>query len=91
MAFPTRGGVLKGLFWQRLDDPAGTVFTDTPNPSGALSVFQSGFSGAYDLLFNNALNQQIPLVEKVVQGIIVPPSPVPFSQRSAQAGLPDLA
>lgn len=88
MAFPTRLQV-KGLFWQRLDDPAGVVFTDTPNPSGAPSVFQAGFSEAYDLLFNNALNQQIPLVEEVVQGIIIPPSPIPFSVTPAAIGLPD--
>ncbi len=90
MAFPTRGSVY-GLFLQRLDDPAASVFTDVPNPTtGAPSVLQSGFSEAYDLLFNNALNQQIPLVEKVVQGIIIPPSPVPFSVTPAQMGLQDL-
>ena len=90
MAFPTRGQV-KGLFWQRLDDPAGVVFTDTANPSGAPSVFQAGFSEAYDLLFSNALNQQVPKVEQVVSGIIIPPSPVPFSVTPAAMGLNDFA
>lgn len=90
MAFPTRGQVY-GLYLQIVDDPAASVFTDVANPTtGALSVFQSGFSQAYDLLFNNALNQQIPLVETVVQGIIIPPSPVPFSVTPAQMGLPPL-
>ncbi len=91
MAFPTRLNV-KQLFWQLVDDPAGTVFTDTPNPTtGALSVFQSGFSQAFDLLYNNALNQQVPRVERVVSGIIIPPSPVPFSVTPAAMGLTDFA
>lgn len=90
MAFPTRGQVF-GLFLQIADDPAASVFTDVANPTtGAVSVFQAGFSQAYDILFNNALNQQIPLVEKVVQGIIIPPSPIPFSVTPAQMGLQDL-
>lgn len=91
MAFPTRLQV-KQLFWQIADDPSASVFTDTANPStGAVSVFQAGFSQAYDILFNNALNQQIPLVEKVVQGIIIPPSPIPFGVTPAQIGLFDFA
>ena len=91
MAFPTRGQVY-GLYLQILDDPGGAVFTDTPNSTtGAVSVFQSGFSQAYDLLFQNALNQQIPLVETVVQGIVAGPSPVPFSMTPAAMGLPDFA
>lgn len=89
MAFPTRLQV-KQLFLQVCDDPAASVFTDVANPStGAVSVFQAGFSQAYDILFNNALNQQIPLVEKVVQGIIIPPSPIPFGVTPAQIGLFD--
>ena len=91
MAFPTRGQVY-GLYLQIVDDPGASVFTDVANATtGAVSVFQSGFSQAYDLLFNNALNQQIPLVETVVDGIIIPPSPVPFSVTPAAMGLPDFA
>lgn len=91
MAFPTRLQV-KQLFWQLCDDPAATVFTDTPNPTtGALSVFQSGFSQAFDLLYNNALNQQVPRVERVVSGIIIPPSPIPFSVTPAAMGLTNFA
>lgn len=87
MAFPTRLQV-KQLFWGIVDDPAGSVFTDVPNAiTGAPSIFQTGFSQAFDLLFNNALNQQIPLVESVVDGIIIPPSPVPFAVTPAQMGL----
>lgn len=90
MAFPTRLQV-KQLFLQVCDDPAASVFTDVANPStGAVSVFQAGFSQAYDILFNNALNQQIPLVEKVVQGIIIPPFPGIFGVTPAQIGLQDL-
>lgn len=91
MAFPTRLQV-KQLFWQILDDPAATVFTDVANPTtGAVSVFQSGFSQAFDLLFNNALNQQVPRVERVVSGIVIPPSPVPFSVTPAAMGLDNFA
>ena len=95
MAFPTRGQVY-ALFLQILDDPAAAVFTDTPGPTiapgvNAPSTFQSGFSQAFDLLFSNALNQQVPRVEQVVQGIIIPPSPIPFSVTPAQMGLPDFA
>ena len=91
MAFPTRGQVY-ALYIQIVDDPLAQVFTDVPNAiTGALSVFQSGFSQAYDLLFQNALNQQIPLVETVVSGIIIPPSPIPFSVTPAAMGLPDFA
>ena len=91
MAFPTRLQV-KQLFYQIVDDPAGAVFTDTPNSTtGAPSVFQMGFSQAFDLLFNNALNQQVPRVEQVVSGIIIPPSPVPFSVTPAAMGLSSFA
>lgn len=91
MAYPTRLQV-KQLYWQLLDDPAASVFTDTPNgTTGAVSVFQSGFSQAYDLLFNNALNQQVPAVEQVVSGIVIPPSPVPFSVTPAAMGLTSFA
>ncbi len=91
MAFPTRLQV-KQLYYQIVDDPAGAVFTDIPNVgTGAQSVFQSGFSQAVDLLFNNALNQQVPRVEQVVQGIIIPPSPVPFSVTPAAMGLSSFA
>lgn len=91
MAFPTRGQVYN-LYLQMVDDPLAQVFTDTANPTtGAVSVFQSGFSQAYDLLFQNALNQQVPLVEAVVSGIIVPPSPIPFSLTPAAMGLDDFA
>lgn len=88
---PTRLQV-KQLYWQVVDDPAASVFTDVANPTtGAVSVFQSGFSQAFDLLFNNALNQQVPRVEQVVQGILIPPSPVPFSITPAAMGISDLA
>lgn len=88
---PTRGQVY-GLFLQILDDPAARVFTDVPNAStGALSVFQAGFSQAFDLLFNNALGQQVSQVEEVVNGIIVPQNPGPFSMTPADMGLPDFA
>jgi hypothetical protein len=91
VAFPTRLQV-KQLFWGIVDDPAGSVFTDVPNAiTGAPSVFQTGFSQAFDLLFNAALNQQVPRVELVVQGLIVPPSPVPFSVTPASLGIQDLA
>lgn len=91
MAYPTRLQV-KQLYLQILDDPAGSVFTDTSNPTtGAVSVFQSGFSQAFDLLFNNALNQQVSAVEQVVSGIVIPPSPVPFSVTPAAMGLTSFA
>lgn len=91
MAYPTRLQV-KQLYWQLLDDPAASVFTDTPNATtGAVSVFQSGFSQAFDLLFNNALNQQVPRVEQVVSGIVIPPSPIPFSVTPAAMGLTSFA
>jgi len=91
VAFPTRGQVY-GLYLQIQDDPAASVFTDVPNAiTGAPSVFQSGFSQAFDLLFSNALNQQIPRVELVVEGIIVPPSPVTFSLSPAQMGISSFA
>ncbi len=91
MAYPSRLQV-KQLYLQILDDPAGTVFTDVPNPStGAVSVFQSGFSQAFDLLFNNSLNQQVPRVEQVVSGIVIPPSPIPFSVTPAAMGLTSFA
>jgi hypothetical protein len=50
-----------------------------------------GFSQAFDLLFNNALNQQVPRVEQVVSGIIIPPSPIPFSVTPAAMGLSSFA
>ena len=91
MAFPTRLQV-KQLFLQVADDPLGQAFTDVANPTtGAVSVFQAGFSQAFDLLFSNSLNQQVPRVELVVDGIIVPPSPVPFSLTPAAMGLPNFA
>lgn len=91
MAYPTRLQV-KQLYLQILDDPAGSVFTDTANATtGAVSVFQSGFSQAFDILFNNALNQQVPAVEQVVSGIVIPPSPVPFSVTPAAMGLTSFA
>jgi hypothetical protein len=91
MALPSRGQVY-GLFLQILDDPAATVYKDVPNATtGALSVFQAGFSQAFDLLFSNALNQQVPRVEQVVQGIIIPPSPIPFSVTPAAMGFSDFA
>jgi hypothetical protein len=75
-----------------LDDPAGSVFTDVPNAiTGAPSVFQTGFSQAFDILFSNALNQQVPRVELVTSGIIIPPSPVPFSVTPDAMGLQSLA
>lgn len=91
MAYPTRLKV-KQLYWQILDDPAASVFTDTANvTTGAVSVFQSGFSQAFDLLFNNSLNQQVSAVEQVVSGIVIPPSPVPFSVTPAAMGLDSFA
>lgn len=89
--YPSRGQIY-GLFLQILDDPAASVFTDVANATtGAVSVFQSGFSQAFDLIFNNALNQQVPAVEQVVQGIIIPPSPIPFSVTPAQMNLNSFA
>lgn len=91
MSFPTRAQVY-GLFLGQLDDPGGSVFTDVPNAiTGAPSVFQTGFSQAFDVLFNNALLQQVPRVELVTDGIIVPPSPIPFSLTAAQMGLQSVA
>lgn len=91
MAFPTRLQI-KQLFFQIADDPLAQVFTDVANPTtGAPSVFQAGFSQAFDLLFSNALNQQIPRVEQVVSGIIIPPSPIPFSVTPAAMGLTSFA
>ena len=89
--YPSRLQV-KQLYWQIVDDPGASVFTDVANPAtGAVSVFQMGFSQAVDVLFNNALLQQVPAVEQVTQGIIVPPSPVPFSMTPAQFGLSNFA
>lgn len=67
------------------------MFTDTPNANGTPSVFQAAFAEAYDILFNAFLNQQVPRVEQVVQGILVPPSPVPFSITPAAMGIADFA
>lgn len=90
--FPTRLKV-KQLFWQLLDDPIGAVFTDVPTPTTppGPSLFQSGFSSSFDILYNTFLMQQVPRVELVVQGIIIPPSPVPFSVSPAQMGITDFA
>lgn len=88
--FPSRLQV-KQRYWQLVDDPAGAVFTDTANPNGTPSVFQAAFAEAYDILFSAFLNNQVSRVEQVVQGIIVPPSPVPFSITPAAMGIADFA
>ncbi len=69
---PTRGYV-RQQFLACLDDPAGAVF-DPPNlPAGLTSPFTAAFNESYDVLFSAFLNQQVPQVENVVDGIIVPP------------------
>jgi hypothetical protein len=69
---PTRGYV-RQQFLGLLDDPAGAVW-DPPNlPVGIISPFTVAFNEAYDVLFSAFLNQQVPQVENVLQGIIVPP------------------
>ena len=88
--FPTRLQV-KQHFWSLLDDPSGVVFTDAATINNGPSLFQSAFSEAYDVLFNAFLNQQVSRVEQVVQGIIVPPSPIPFSLTPAAMGIADFA
>lgn len=92
MAFPTRGDV-KQAFWSLLDDPTGKVFTDVPTPTSppGPSLFQVAFREAYDVLYNTFLNQQVPAVEIVVQGIIVPPYPTTFSLSPLQMGIADFA
>lgn len=90
--FPTRLQV-KQRFWSLLDDPIGAVYTDNPTqttPPGP-SLFQNAFGEAYDLLYNAFLNQQVPRVEIVVQGIIIAPSPIPFSVTPVQMGINDFA
>lgn len=88
--FPTRLQV-KQRFWALLDDPSGKVFTDIPTINGGPSLFQSFFSQSYDVLFNAMMAQQVPRVEQVVEGIIVPPSPIPFSMSPAEMGINDFA
>lgn len=90
--FPTRLQV-KQRYWQLVDDPAGAVFTDTPGPppNSGESVFQAAFGEAYDVLFSAFLNNQVPRVEQVVQGIVIPPSPVPFSVTPQAMGIADFA
>lgn len=92
MAFPTRLQV-KQRFWALLDDPIGKVFTDTPVPTSppGPSLFQAAFGEAYDVLYNAFLNQQVPAVEIVVQGIIVPAYPTLFSLAPDQMGISDFA
>lgn len=89
---PTRLQV-KQRFYSLLDDPTGQVFNDNPGPGTppAPSLFQNAFSEAYDVLFNAFLNQQVSAVENVIQGIIVPPSPIAFSLTPAQMGITDFA
>ena len=87
---PTRLQV-KQRFWALLDDPSGAVFKDTPTINGGPSLFQSAFGEAYDVLYNAFLNQQVSRVEQVVQGIIVPPSPIPFALTPADMGIADFA
>lgn len=92
MAFPTRLQV-KQRFWQLLDDPVGRIFTDTSTattPPGP-SLFQNGFAEGYDILYNTFLGQQVPRVERVVQGIIVPAMPLAFSMTPAQMNINDFA
>lgn len=89
--FPTRLQV-KQRYLQIVDDPAGAVFTDTVPPgSNSISIFQAAFAEAYDIIFSAFLNEQVSRVEQVVQNIIVPPSPVPFSLSPAQMGIADFA
>lgn len=92
MSFPTRLQV-KQRFWQLLDDPAGRIFTDLPTPGTppGPSLFQSAFSEAFDILYNVFLGQQVPRVERVVDGIIVSPFPTTFSLSPAQMGIVDFA
>lgn len=86
--FPTRLQV-KQRFWMLLDDPTGAVFTDTPTAGGGPSLFQNAFSEAYDIIFSAFLNQQVPRVENVVQGIIIPPMTTSVSP--AEMGINDFA
>lgn len=88
MAFPTRQQV-KWRFSALLDDPAAKVFTDTPGPGGAPSLFQNAFGEAYDVLFSAFLNQQVSQVENVIQGIIVPINTL--SMTPAEMGISDFA
>lgn len=92
MAFPSRLDV-KQAFWSLLDDPTGKVFTDIPTPTTPVgpSLFQVAFREAYDVLYSAFLNQQVPAVEIVVQGIIVPPYPTTFSLTPLQMNINDFA
>lgn len=92
MAFPTRLQV-KQRFWQLLDDPVGKIFTDKPVPGTppGPSLFQNAFGEAYDLLYSAFLGQQVPAVERVVSGIIVPPVPFGFSLTPAEMNIDDFA
>ncbi len=78
--FPTRLQV-KDRFLSLLDDPLASVYTD--------AVFQPAFAEAYDILFSAFLNQQVPRVENVVDGIIVPP--YTYSLTPAAMGIADFA
>ncbi len=70
--YPTRGQV-RQQYLALCDDPAGTVF-DPPNiPAGQTTPFQAAFNEAYDVLYSAFLNQQVPRIVLIQDGIVIPP------------------
>ncbi len=61
--YPTRLQV-RTRFNALLDDPLGSIYTD--------SIFQEAFAEGYDVLFSSMLNDQVPLIDTVVEGLQVP-------------------
>jgi hypothetical protein len=84
MSYPTRLQI-KTRYLQRLDqppliggvDPPGAVFTD--------AIFQEAFGEAFDALYSAFLSYQVPRIEIVQDGIILPP--LTASLTPAQAGI----
>lgn len=70
--YPTRAQV-RQQFLALLDDPAGTVYDPSNLPAGQLSPFQAALNEAYDVLYNAFLNQQVPRIVLIQEGIVIPP------------------
>lgn len=70
--YPTRGQV-RSQFLGLLDDPSGGVY-DPPNlPTGQITPFQAALNEAYDVLYSAFLNQQVPRIVLIQEGIVIPP------------------
>lgn len=84
--YPTRGQV-RQQFLSLLDDPAGTVFDPANLPAGQTTPFQAALNEAYDVLYSAFLNQQVPRIVLVLDGIVIPP--MTTSVTPAEMGIDD--